>query len=905
MNQFIKKSSVLLTLLLLFLLRIQGQGNPTANPDAMVISGNMRFTVLTPEMIRIEWSDTKQFEDRASFIVVNRQMPVPHFTSEIKDGFLYLKTDKIELQYKVNSNPVTNPASSKNLKITFELNGASTEWYPGKTDPFNLKGTLRTLDHSNGDNLRAGMEDGLLSRSGWALIDESKPNGDTSKSLLLENQGGAFDWVSPRNPDHKIDWYFLAYGHDYKKALLDYTKVSGKQPMPPLYTLGYWYSKYEKYSEQDFKDIVNIIQEKDIPIDVMVVDMDWHKDGWTGWSWNKDLFSNPQGFLDWLNDKNLKTTLNLHPADGVAPYEDNYLGLANELGVPTNQTIKWNIENQTFYQSFFKHILRPHEQMGVDFWWLDWQQWMLAPEMKDLGNTFWLNHVFYNDMKVNRPNNRPMIFHRWGGLGNHRYPIGFSGDSYATFPTLAYQVYFNSTASNVAYGYWSHDLGGHQGGTSDPELYLRWIQFGIFSPITRTHGTNAAHIERRIWKYPNFEQMRETLKFRYAMIPYIYTYCREAYDTGLSLCRPLYYDFPQANEAYKQETTYMFGNEILVSPIVTASDNEIGTSTKNIWLPEGNWMEAQTGAVLDGNQIYARSFAQNEIPFFYKTGAVIPMFPDIKHLKERPETLIIQFIPGESGTFNYYEDEGDNDKYQEGKFTSTKIEQVTNDLQGEYTIHARQGSFENMPLKRSYELRLLSKLPAKKVVVDGIVYTYSSTPANGHWTYDGKQLAVVISLPSKVCNANINVQVDFDEKQAESEELIAAKMGQMARLVQCNDSLSLKIGANMPELFTQLVGTATRITEEPSTILTELKDFEENLEASFNLLLELANAPVDEIKEWRNFILYGKNIDNHIGFGGSDTDLPAGINPDGTNLWITGSAIPGNTAILSEDPNAQ
>lgn len=274
MNQHIKKLSVLLTLLLLFLLRIQGQENPAANLDAMVVSGNMRFTVLTPEMIRIEWSDTKKFEDRASFIVVNRQMPVPHFTSEVKDGFLYLKTNKLELQYKVNSNPVTNPASSKNLKITFELNGASTEWYPGKTDPFNLKGTLRTLDHSNGDNLREAMEDGLLSRSGWALIDESKPNGDTSKSLLLENQGGAFDWVSPRNAENKIDWYFMAYGHDYKKALLDYTKVSGKQPMPPLYSLGYWYSKYEKYSEQDFKDIVNIIQEKDIPIDVMVVDMD-------------------------------------------------------------------------------------------------------------------------------------------------------------------------------------------------------------------------------------------------------------------------------------------------------------------------------------------------------------------------------------------------------------------------------------------------------------------------------------------------------------------------------------------------------------------------------------------------------------------------------------------------------
>ncbi|MGM0530198.1 MAG: TIM-barrel domain-containing protein [Bacteroidota bacterium] len=862
----------------------------------------MRFTVLTPEMIRIEWSDTKQFEDRASFTVVNRDLPVPSYTTEKKDGFLYIKTEKIELRYKENSYPITTPASSKNLKITFELNGTSTTWYPGKPDPFNLKGTLRTLDHSSGDNLRGDMEDGLLSRSGWALIDEYKPNGDNSKSLLFEDQGGAFDWVAPRNPDNKIDWYFMAYGHDYKKALRDYTKVGGKQPMPPLYSLGYWYSKYEEYSEQDFKNLVNVMQEKDIPIDVMVIDMDWHKEGWTGWSWNRDLFPDPQGFIEWLHENNLKTTLNLHPADGIGTHEDNYEALANELNHPTNETIKWNIENQTFYESFFKHIMRPHENIGVDFWWLDWQQWLLAPEMENLGNTFWLNYVFYNDMKVNRPDRRPMIFHRWGGLGNHRYPIGFSGDTWSTFPTLAFQIYFNSTASNVAYGYWSHDLGGHQGGTSDPELFLRWIQFGVFSPITRTHGTKAEHIERRIWKYPNFEEMRDALKFRYAMIPYIYTYSREAYDTGLSLCRPLYYDSPEANEAYKQETTYMFGDEILVSPIATASKNQIGTSTKNIWFPEGEWVEAETGTVLEGNQDYLRSFAQNEIPFFYSSGAIIPMYPDINHLKERPDTLVVQFIPGESGTFNYYEDDGDNENYKDGNFTTTKIEQKTNDQQGEYTIYGRQGSFENMPAERSYELRLLSKLPAQKVVVDGNVYPYSSSPQKGHWTYDGKQMAIVINLPPKDCNTNIKVHVDYDDKQAESESLIAGKMGQMARMAQCHDSINEIIEDQMPDLFTELAITSTRITENPQNTIAILEDFEENLESSFDLLMDVENAPVKEIKEWKEFIMGIKDADSQSDYGGSEKNEAIGSNPDGSNLWITGSAIPDTTVILKEDP---
>ncbi len=906
-----RKITTSLFLLLLLPFQIQGQNNPIANPSAIVISGNMRFTVLTPEIIRIEHSNSNQFEDRASFIVVNRNLPVPTYTTETKNGYLYIKTDKVELKYKIGSDPVTSPASSQNMSISFTLNGGTVNWFPGKTDPFNLKGTSRTLDHSSGDNLRGNLEDGLLSRSGWALIDESKPNGDTSKSLLFENQDVGFDWVTEKMVGNTIDWYFMAYGHDYKKALLDYTKIAGKQPMPPLYSLGYWYSKYERYTEQDIKNIVNEIQQNDIPIDVMVVDMDWHysgnaadggRGGWTGWSWNKNLFPDPQEFISWLHQKNLKTTLNLHPADGVATDEDNFLGLATDLGLPTNKTVKWNLENKSFYKYFFKNIMRPHENIGVDFWWLDWQQALLTPGVKDLGNTFWINHVYYNDMKINRPDRRPMIFHRWGGLGSHRYPIGFSGDTWATFPTLAYQIYFNSTASNVAFGYWGHDLGGHnQSGANNPELYLRWIQFGVFSPITRTHATNSSNIDRRIWKYPNFQSMRNALKLRYSLIPYIYTYSKQAYDTGISICRPLYYDSPQENDAYKEETTYMFGDEILVSPIVAASEYKTGASTKQFWLPEGRWMEAETGTILEGNKKHLRSFAQDEIPFFYKEGAVIPMYPDIKHLKVRPDTLIVQFIPGESGTFNYYEDEGDNEKYKENKFTVTKIAQQTTSQQGKYTINAREGSFNNMPATRHYQLKLLSKLPPKQVTVDGKSYPYSQQPQEEHWSYDSKLLAIVINTPSKSCSAQMDVLVTYNDSQSTSENLIDGKVGQMSRLIQCNDSINKRTGHILPASFTKLVGTRDRIANNPSNTLAELKDFEKQLEDALELLLEQNTSISKEVAEWKDFILDGKNI-AQPNLGESEKNTVPGYNRDGSKLWITGSAIPGGVAILTEDP---
>lgn len=146
------------------------ENNPIANPEAIVVSGDMRFTVLTPEMIRIEWSNKQMFEDRASFTVINRRLPVPSFTTEENNGFLYIRTDKLTLQYRIGSFPGTfNPASSQNLKITFEMDGRTVTWYPWKKDNLNLKGTTRTLDGSDGDNKLSKwkmvlylVQDGLL-----------------------------------------------------------------------------------------------------------------------------------------------------------------------------------------------------------------------------------------------------------------------------------------------------------------------------------------------------------------------------------------------------------------------------------------------------------------------------------------------------------------------------------------------------------------------------------------------------------------------------------------------------------------------------------------------------------------------------------------------------------------------
>lgn len=380
--------------------------------------------------------------------------------------------------------------------------------------------------------------------------------------------------------------------------------------------------------------------------------------------------------------------------------------MTRDLGLPAStKNIPWNLEDSTFYKVMFKDILRKREAQGVDFWWLDWQQHLLSKNVKGLGETFWHNHVFYNDMRVNRPDRRPVIFHRWGGLGSHRYPLGFSGDSFTTFGTLAFQPCFTATASNVCFGYWGHDLGGHQQFLgNDPELYLRWIQYGVFSPLFRTHATSwPPDIERRIWKYSNFTQLRDAVNLRYRLMPYIYNAAREAYDTGIAICRPLYYYWPERNEAYDNEGEYMFGSNMLVAP-VTKRSGEDKLVESSVWLPEGLWFDVCKNRMVEGNTTITQTYTLDDTPRFVKAGSVIPCYPHITNLKSCPEKLILEVYPGGNGSINYYEDNGDDNGYQRNEYATTLIAHKNTVKGSSLTIHPRKGSYKNMPTKRSYEV---------------------------------------------------------------------------------------------------------------------------------------------------------------------------------------------------------
>ncbi len=753
--------------------------NPVANPSAIVTQGHARFTVLTDMLIRMEYAAGDSFTDNATLTFVNRNLPVPPFTVKHLDGWLTINTTYLVLRYKENSGKF----NAQNLQVTSAarseatLNNSALEflWKPGTKDHRNLKGTTRTLDGALGKFSFQGLkklpiEDGIISRSGWAFIDDSqRPLFDHSD----------WPWVQARNENGAQDWYFFGYGNNYKRAMYDFVSTSGRISLPPKYAFGVWYSRFWRYTEQDMKDIVNDYEKNDIPLDVLVVDMDWHLterstpeifnhstpklNGWTGFTWEKKYFPDYKEFLKWTDDHLLQTCLNIHPAAGVQAHEAAYPAFARAMGLDTmnHRAIPFDITNKKFAQNYFDVLLHPYEKDGIDFWWLDWQQWGNT-NMRGVNPTFYLNYVHYSDMQ--RQGKRPLIFHRYGGLGNQRYQIGFSGDCIIDWRSLSYQPEFTSTAANVGFGYWSHDIGGHTNPVSnankhDAELFTRWVEWGAFSPIFRTHATDDPEIERRIFKYPdaNFKAMRKAIQQRYALLPYIYTYARNAYDSGISLVHPMYYEHPDAPEAYQYPHQYYFGNDMVVAPVHETMKGKESV-LQNIWLPKGLWYDYRDAHVIDGGKVITQTYKLDEIPVFVKAGSIIPA-QTAKHRVAGSimDTLILNVYPDwynlpatgktdgskprQKAGFVLYEDDGSTEKYKQNVCSYTRFAYLQNDHSSSFTIEPDGKSYPGQAKERSYVIHLFNCVKPQSVTVNG-----QSVAEGAAWSFDTSANTLTLSI---------------------------------------------------------------------------------------------------------------------------------------------------------------
>jgi alpha-glucosidase (family GH31 glycosyl hydrolase) len=764
------------------------QTEPIADPSAIVQSQHARFTVLTDRLIRLEYSPTGEFEDHASQAFWFRKQPVPQFNLKKTGEQIEIETEYLHLTYR-------DDASGFNRRsLTILVKSTGVEWHYGdhywKSGP--LWGTARTLDGVSGSTR---LDLGPMARAGWSVIDDSK-------SVVFTESG----WVEPRKANLQpstfhpsLDLYFFGYGHDYLACLRDYIRVSGPTPMIPRYILGNWWSRYWAYTQQELTGLMQEFHDHGIPLSVCIVDMDWHLSGWTGYTWNRDLWPDPQGFISWLHEMGLRTALNLHPADGVGPHEQQYVQMAAaiEQDPAEQEPVKFDIANPTFTLAYFANLHHPYEAMGVDFWWMDWQQERVT-NIPGLDPLWWLNHLHYLDL--GREGKRPFVFSRWGGYGNHRYPIGFSGDTHVTWDSLDYQPYFTATAANVGYGWWSHDIGGHMGGIEDDELYARWIQFGTFSPILRMHCTNNPYHERRPWgRGPAAEKAASrALRLRHQLIPYIYSMAWRDHRHTIPLVTPMYYWNPEDDAAYNARGQYWFGSELVAAPFTTPAEKSIGLSRQRVWLPEGVWFDFLRGEQVTGGKWQVVYGDLNDIPVFAKAGAIVPLAPEAGWGGlDNPATLTVHVFPGADNRFELYEDDGESTAYAQGKYAITPFSQAWGGNNLKLSIGPVAGDASLIPNPRQYQLIVHAITQPTDVWL-----TINGKPRATQWAYNPTAETLTLETGSLHPDDLAELEVGSDGTSLLSTtDHRPARLRRLLRAMQIDTWLKNGIDQHMTELL--------------------------------------------------------------------------------------------------------
>lgn len=752
--------------------RFHWETRPIALVENIVSGKNYRFTVLTSRLIRMEYSPNGIFEDRPSQSFFYRDFPKVSFEISRTNGKLKIRTTELCLTYKEEEE-----FSEDNLSISLKSEPAST-WRFGE-DFDDLGGTCQTLDTVDG---AIPLERGVCSRFGFSVLDDS----DT---LLL----GEDDWVHVRVPNSK-DVYFFGYGYNYLDAIKDLYKLTGEPPMLPDYALGNWWSRYYKYTQQEYLDLMERFRDEDVPFSVSVVDMDWHLvdipkefhdendplegKGWTGYTWNRELFPDYKEFLKCLKTYNLKTALNLHPHAGVRRFDDMYEEMAKACGVDPKcgKRIPFNILSPDFMKNYFDILHHPYEEAGVNFWWMDWQQgkdysWIHEPnkdgkmqDEREVLNPLWmLNHLHILD--ISRNGKRPMFFSRYCGPGSHRYPIGFSGDTVVSWASLKFQPYFTATASNIGYGWWSHDIGGHDRGYCDEELVVRWIQLGVFSPINRLHSSNDPFVRKEPWMFGGQceEIIKKWLRLRHRLFPYVYTMNYRMHKELVPFIQPMYYTYPKSNAAYEVPGQFWFGSELLVAPITEKNSVVSKLGKAEAWLPAGDWFDFFDGthyASSRGRKLQLHRELEG-YPVLAKAGAIVPMAEHVPHNNKlgKAENMEVVVFPGKNNHFVLYEDAGDMHDYQKGEYVTTEFEMQWSKLPC-FSIHAAKGELTLIPQKRNWTIHLrgFHRNIAVKVYVDGKLYSDGPAEKVVRVTADVTSEIQVFVHGMELINDNVHVK---------------------------------------------------------------------------------------------------------------------------------------------------
>ncbi|QHJ10569.1 Oligosaccharide 4-alpha-D-glucosyltransferase [Paraglaciecola mesophila] len=532
--------------------------------------------------------------------------------------------------------------------------------------------------------------------------------------------------------------YIVVAGDSYPSLIEHYVTVTGKQPLPPRWALGSFASRFGYRSEQEVRDTVKLYQESGFPLDAIVLDLYWFgadiKGHMGNLSWDEKTFPTPVNMISDLRKEGVKTILITEPfvlssskkwQDAVSsnalvknpegkPYQfDFYFGNTGLIDVFDNDARDWF--NQTYSALF---------NQGVAGWWGDLGEPEVHPsdavhslngmtatgdEVHNAYGHKWAEQVFQHQQHL-APNKRPFIMMRSGFVGSQRYGmIPWTGDVSRSWDGLKPQVELSLQMGLFGLGYTHSDLGGFAGGeVFDPQMYIRWLQYGIFQPVFRPHAQDNIAPEPVFHKGKTKDILRTYVELRYAMLPYNYSLAFENSLTGMPLMRPMFFEDETDLSLIDEKDQYLWGDALLVKPITQANQKEV-----SVKLPKGAWFNFWSDERYEGGKTITVPTDIKLLPVFARGGAIIPMtIPVLSTDNYSTKSLDLHYYADKSAehsTATMYNDDGKNPhSIRDGAFETLTFnaERKTDESQGDsltLTLQ-RNGSYKGMPSSRMISL---------------------------------------------------------------------------------------------------------------------------------------------------------------------------------------------------------
>ena len=584
---------------------------------------------------------------------------------------------------------------------------------------------------------------------GAAMLNYSVPMTVSSRkyAILFDNPQKGYVDIGNTEPS-VTEWcaiggtarYYLVAGSTFPEISDSYTQLTGRQPLPPRWALGNLQSRMAYRNQKETDSIVTLMQKKDFPMDAIILDFYWFGDSIQGHlgnlDWYRKAWPDPEGMVAKFRKQGIKTVLITEPyvIDTVANHKDAavkgvfvtdslgktyidkqfYFGAGSLIDIFKPEARDW------FWQKYKKQI-----DKGIAAWWGDLGEPESHPadirhingkadQVHNIYGHYW-DKMLFDKYAENYPNTRLFHLQRSGFAGSQRYAaFPWTGDVSRSWGGLQAQLPLLLTMGMNGLGYIHSDAGGFAQGLRDDELYTRWLQFAVFTPILRPHGSGIPS-EPVFWSEKTQDIVRTYMKLRYAMLPYNYTLAYLNATTGSPLMQPLFYQYANDTAACRVENEYLWGDNLLVAPVV-----QKGLISRSIYLPEGTWTDFYSGIEYKGGTRIEFPLTIDKIPVFAKAGSFIPMTRPVTSTDYyKGDNYVVRYYPSAKTSFVQYEDNGLNSKsLSEGKFELITYKGEKAGLKTTVAL-SKTGTWEGMPVSRSMRFEIRTNAIPSEVKVNG------------------------------------------------------------------------------------------------------------------------------------------------------------------------------------------